>query len=74
MPAGINGNQGAESTVSFLLGLLSVIESDAIADRTTGRRRVPIVSAGSPPPNATRTATSPSPVPERLPREAPAGR
>ena len=35
--------------VSFLLSLLSVIESDAIADRTVGRRRVPIVSAGSPP-------------------------
>ncbi len=33
MAGGINGNQGAESTVSFLLGLLSVIESYAVLDR-----------------------------------------
>ncbi len=63
MAGGTNGNQGAESTVSFLTSLLSVIESDAIADRTAARRRVPIVSAGSPPLSATR--------PERAPRAAP---
>ncbi|MBN1363116.1 MAG: glycosyltransferase [Sedimentisphaerales bacterium] len=33
MPGGINGNQGAESTVSFLLSLLTIIESYAIADK-----------------------------------------
>lgn len=33
MAAGVNGNQGAESTLSFLLSLLSVLESYAIIDR-----------------------------------------
>jgi len=33
MPEGINGNQGAESMVCFLLSLLSVMESCAILDR-----------------------------------------
>jgi len=32
MPGGINGNQGAESMVSFLLSLLTVVESYAILD------------------------------------------
>ncbi|MGE5293488.1 MAG: glycosyltransferase [Solirubrobacterales bacterium] len=33
MPDGVNGNQGGESMVSFLLSLLSVLESCAILDR-----------------------------------------
>ena len=33
MPDGVNGNQGAESMVSFLLSLLSIMESCAIIDR-----------------------------------------
>ncbi len=36
MPGGINGNQGAESTVSFFLSLLAIIESYAIVDKTQG--------------------------------------
>ena len=32
MPGGVNGNQGAESMVSFLLSLLTVVESYAILD------------------------------------------
>lgn len=38
MPDGVNGNQGAESMVSFLLSLLSIMESCAIADRVQPRR------------------------------------
>ena len=34
MATGVNGNQGAESMVSFLLSLLSIKESDAEADET----------------------------------------
>jgi hypothetical protein len=34
MPSGVNGNQGAESTVSFLLSLLAIIESCAIIEGT----------------------------------------
>ena len=33
-PDGVNTNQGAESTLSFLLGLLAVIESYAFIDKT----------------------------------------
>jgi hypothetical protein len=33
MAGGINGNQGAESLLSFMLSLLSVIESYAIIDK-----------------------------------------
>jgi hypothetical protein len=33
MASGVNGNQGAESTVSFLLALLAIVESYATADR-----------------------------------------
>ncbi len=32
MSAGVNGNQGAESMVSFLLGLLSITEAHALTD------------------------------------------
>jgi len=38
MPGGVNGNQGAESLVSFLLSLLSIIESYAIMDPQTQQR------------------------------------
>lgn len=38
MRDGVNGNQGAESLVSFLLSLLSIMESCAIIDRTQTRR------------------------------------
>ncbi|UCD51456.1 MAG: glycosyltransferase [Phycisphaerales bacterium] len=38
MPAGINGNQGAESMLSFMLSLLAVVESYAIIDEIQGRR------------------------------------
>ncbi len=37
MSGGVNGNQGAESTVSFLLGLLAIVESYVIVDKTHGR-------------------------------------
>jgi hypothetical protein len=37
MAAGVNGNQGAESTLSFLLSLLSILESYAIIDRIQAR-------------------------------------
>jgi hypothetical protein len=36
MAGGTNGNQGAESTVSFFLSLLAIIESYAIVDRIQG--------------------------------------
>jgi hypothetical protein len=36
MPDGVNGNQGAESMVSFLLSLLSIVESREILDRVWG--------------------------------------
>lgn len=45
MPTGINANQGAESTLSFMLSLLAIIESYAIVDEISG-------AAGSPTPNA----------------------
>jgi len=40
MPGGVNLNQGAESMVSFLLGLLSIIESYAILHKTKGKQQV----------------------------------
>lgn len=36
MAGGVNGNQGAESTVSFMLALLAVIESDASVHKAQG--------------------------------------
>lgn len=39
MPGGINGNQGAESMVSFLLSLLSIMESCALVDKAHGAGR-----------------------------------
>ena len=41
MPGGINGNQGAESTLSFMLSLLAVIESYAIVDKIQGEKAPP---------------------------------
>jgi len=38
MAGGVNGNQGAESMVSFLVSLLSIIESYAIIDRIQGHK------------------------------------
>jgi hypothetical protein len=38
MPDGVNGNQGAESMVSFLLSLLSIMDSCAIIDRVQTHR------------------------------------
>jgi len=40
MAGGLNLNQGAESTVSFLLALLSVIESRAVIDKLEGAKKV----------------------------------
>ena len=37
MSSGVNGNQGAESMVSFLLSLLSIVESCAMVDQAPGR-------------------------------------
>ena len=36
VPGGVNANQGAESTLSFLLSLLAIVESYAIVDKTAG--------------------------------------
>ncbi len=36
---GVNTNQGAESTLSFLLSLLSIVESYAIVDKIQGRKK-----------------------------------
>jgi hypothetical protein len=41
MPGGVNGNQGAESMVSFLLSLLSIMESCAMIDKTHDTSRAP---------------------------------
>jgi len=35
LPGGVNPNQGAESTLSFLLSLLAIVESDTIVDKIT---------------------------------------
>jgi len=37
---GVNTNQGAESTLSFLLSLLAIVESYAIVDKIQGRKKV----------------------------------
>jgi hypothetical protein len=34
MPGGVNENQGAESTLSFLLSLMAIIEGYTIAEKT----------------------------------------
>ena len=40
VPGGVNVNQGAESTLSFLLSLLSIVESYAIIDKIAARADV----------------------------------
>jgi glycosyltransferase involved in cell wall biosynthesis len=45
MPGGVNGNQGAESMVSFLLSLLSIMESCAMIDKTHDASRAPSADA-----------------------------
>jgi len=44
-PDGINTNQGAESTLSFLLGLLTMVESYAVADKTITTTDLPLSQA-----------------------------
>jgi hypothetical protein len=41
IPGGVNNNQGAESTLSFLLGLLTVIESYTIVDKIHAAAETP---------------------------------
>jgi glycosyltransferase involved in cell wall biosynthesis len=38
MASGVNGNQGAESMVSFLLSLSAIIDSEAVVDKIHARR------------------------------------
>jgi hypothetical protein len=38
MPGGVNGNQGAESMVSFLLSLSAIIDSVAVLDKIHAQR------------------------------------
>jgi len=40
IPGGVNSNQGAESTLSFLLSLLAIVESYTIADKIEGGKGV----------------------------------
>jgi hypothetical protein len=39
---GVNTNQGAESTLSFMLSLLAIVESYVLVDKTQGRKGVPL--------------------------------
>jgi len=39
VPDGVNTNQGAESTLSFLLSLLAIVESYAIVDKIQGHKK-----------------------------------
>ncbi len=45
MRGGVNANQGAESTLSFLLSLLSIVESYAVTDKTIEAQPVPSYAA-----------------------------
>jgi len=47
MAGGINGNQGAESTLSFMLSQLAVIESYAIIDKIQGHKGTTVRSVSS---------------------------
>jgi len=47
-PGGVNMNQGAESTLSFLTGLLAVIESYAIVDKVAADAKAAAESAKKP--------------------------
>lgn len=44
-PGGVNLNQGAESMVSFLLGLLSIIESYAVINKIKGGTKISLKQA-----------------------------
>jgi glycosyltransferase involved in cell wall biosynthesis len=44
-PDGVNTNQGAESTLSLLLSLLTMVESYAVADKTITTKDVPFPQA-----------------------------
>ncbi|MGD2095775.1 MAG: glycosyltransferase, partial [Phycisphaerales bacterium] len=39
---GVNTNQGAESTLSFMLSLLAIVESYVLVDKTQGRKGAPL--------------------------------
>jgi glycosyltransferase involved in cell wall biosynthesis len=39
---GVNTNQGAESTLSFMLSLLAIVESYVLVDKTQGRKDAPL--------------------------------
>jgi len=41
-PNGINTNQGAESTLSFLLSLLSMVENYAVVNKTKTSKAAPL--------------------------------
>ncbi len=45
IPDGVNNNQGAESTLSFLLSLLAIVESYTIADKIEGGKGVSLRQA-----------------------------
>ncbi len=45
IPDGVNSNQGAESTLSFLLSLLAIVESYTIADKIEGGKGVSLRQA-----------------------------
>jgi hypothetical protein len=47
MAGGINGNQGAESTLSFMLSQLAVIESYAIIDKIQGHKSATLRSVSA---------------------------
>jgi len=44
-PDGVNTDQGAESTLSLLLGLLAMVESYALIDKTVNSKDVPLSRA-----------------------------
>jgi len=45
IPDGVNSNQGAESTLSFLISLLAIVESYTIADKIEGGKGVSLGQA-----------------------------
>jgi hypothetical protein len=57
MPGGTNLNQGAESMVSFLLGLLAIIESYTIVEKTKTGTKASSPQTGPTEPRITKPAT-----------------
>jgi glycosyltransferase involved in cell wall biosynthesis len=49
MPGGVNGNQGAESMVSFLLSLSAVIDSEAVIDKIHSQKSIAAQRGAWPP-------------------------